>query len=387
MHNEETQNNEESQSNSEVLDNTEVLDNDEALVNDEALSEEYESEPLEAYSIVGIRFEPCGKVYCFKGDGLELKRGERVVVESDLGVSIGKVVIEDNTSDARGKELKSVLRRVSDDDLKKEADNISLRKEALDFCNERIMARGLAMKLLGTDVTLDRKRIVFFFTADTRIDFRELVKDLAAKFRTRIELRQVGVRDAARITGGLGVCGRELCCRRFLTSFLPISIKMAKKQELALNTSKLSGICGRLMCCLGYEYEEKIREKVEKATKEPEEGEAQEQELKEEIIEEIIEEVTGVTVEETAPVSEPVRTEPPEEVPQGGVERPEGKRRRRRRRRRGKHKTAQQPVEQARTEEKESPKPEEKAQAGEKAAVKKPFRRKRRRRKRGKKKE
>jgi cell fate regulator YaaT (PSP1 superfamily) len=370
MHNEETNNND------EALNNSEVLDNDEALVNDEALSEEYESEAAEAHSVVGIRFERCGKVYCFKGNGLELKRGERVVVESDLGVSIGRVVIEDNTRDARGKELKSVLRRVSDDDLKKEVDNISLKKETLDFCNERIMARGLAMKLLGTDVTLDRKRIVFFFTADTRIDFRELVKDLAAKFRTRIELRQVGVRDAARITGGLGVCGRELCCRQFLTSFLPISIKMAKKQELALNTSKLSGICGRLMCCLGYEYEEKLREKEKKARKEHEEDEAKEQETKEEIIEEIIEEVTEVTVEEPAPDSEPARTSPAE------AEKPAGKRRRRKKRRsRGKPKAEQQPKEQAQA------KPEEKKPDGEKAAVKKPFRRKRRRRKRGKKKE
>lgn len=383
MHNEETH------SKDEALSNSEVIDNDEALVNDEALSEEYESGEPEAYSIVGIRFEPCGKVYCFKGDGLELKRGERVVVESDLGVSIGRVVIEDNTRDARSKELKSVLRRVSDDDLKKEADNIALRKEALDFCNERIMARGLAMKLLGTDVTLDRRRIVFFFTADTRIDFRELVKDLAAKFRTRIELRQVGVRDAARITGGLGVCGRELCCRQFLTSFLPISIKMAKKQELALNTSKLSGICGRLMCCLGYEYEEKLREKEEKAKKERGEDLAQEQELKEEAIKKIIEQVKEVTdateviVEEPAPAAESAGTGPAEEkVSPEESEKSAGKRRRRRRRRsRGKPKAQQQPKEQAQT------KPEEKKPEGEKAAVKKPFRRKRRRRKKGKKKE
>jgi cell fate regulator YaaT (PSP1 superfamily) len=366
VHNEETHNN------GEALNNSEVLDNDEALINDEALSEEYESEEAEAHSAVGIRFEPCGKVYCFKGNGLELKLGERVVVESDLGMSIGRVVIEDNTRDARGKELKPVLRRVSEDDLKKETENLALKTEAFDFCNERIMARGLAMKLLGTDVTLDRKRIVFFFSADTRIDFRELVKDLAAKFRTRIELRQVGVRDAARITGGLGVCGRELCCRQFLTSFLPISIKMAKKQDLALNTSKLSGICGRLMCCLGYEYEEKLREKEKKARKEPEEEKAKEQEIKQEIV-----------VKEPLAEPEPVREEPVEKKsPAEEAEGPAGKRRRRRRRRpRGKHQTEQPPAQPAQA------KPDEKTPEGEKAAVKKPFRRKRRRRKRGKKKE
>jgi cell fate regulator YaaT (PSP1 superfamily) len=131
-----------------------------------------------------------------------------------------------------------------------------LEKEARNNCLERIMARGLPMKLICTEATLDRKRIIFYFTAEKRIDFRELVKDLASKFKTRIEMRQIGVRDSARMVGSLGICGRELCCTRFLTSFEPISIKMAKKQELVLNTSKLSGSCGRLMCCLGFEYSE-----------------------------------------------------------------------------------------------------------------------------------
>jgi cell fate regulator YaaT (PSP1 superfamily) len=323
-----------------------------------------------------------------------LKRGERVVVESELGVSIGRVVLEDEMRKDTGKELKPVLRRVTEDDLKKEEDNRSLKKEAFDFCNERIMARGLAMKLLGTDVTLDRKRIVFFFSAETRIDFRELVKDLAAKFRTRIELRQVGVRDAARITGGLGVCGRELCCRRFLTSFLPISIKMAKKQDLALNTSKLSGICGRLMCCLGYEYEEKARElKKKKREERPEEKKAEKEEARE------------ATVVETPPEA----PKPPEAAPRteaapvGEGEAPAKKRRRRR-----KHRPRRRPGEEGQRGQEQRPAPKEqpaKAKApeagaaeakpsgekpsGEKPAEgapsgKKPFRRKRRRRMKGK---
>ena len=203
---------------------------------------------------VGIRFEACGKLYGFKASGLSLKRGELVVVESDLGLGIGRVVSDDLSVKDSRKEMKPVLRRVTEEDLKKEDENNALRLEARNHCIERIKARGLPMKLTGTDVMLDRKRIIFYFVAESRIDFRELVKDLAAKFRTRIELRQIGVRDAAKMAGGLGPCGRELCCKSFLTSFGPISIKMAKQQALVLNTSKLSGLCGRLMCCLSYEW-------------------------------------------------------------------------------------------------------------------------------------
>jgi hypothetical protein len=154
------------------------------------------------------------------------------------------------------KEVKKVLRKATEDDFKQKVNNEGLEGEARAYCLERIMARGLPMKLISTEVTLDRKRIIFYFAADGRIDFRELVKDLAAKFKTRIEMRQIGVRDEAKIVGGLGICGRELCCRTFLTSFEPISIKMAKSQELVLNANKLSGVCGRLMCCLSYEYGE-----------------------------------------------------------------------------------------------------------------------------------
>jgi hypothetical protein len=149
-----------------------------------------------------------------------------------------------------------VLRLASEEDYRQKQENEQFERDAKGFCHERIMARGLPMKLVCAEAALDKKRIVFYFTADGRIDFRELVKDLAAKFKTRIEMRQIGVRDKAKLVGGYSICGKELCCRLFLTTFEPISIKMAKQQDLSLNTGKLSGACGRLMCCLGYEYHE-----------------------------------------------------------------------------------------------------------------------------------
>ncbi|MBA3060866.1 MAG: stage 0 sporulation family protein [Nitrospirae bacterium] len=212
--------------------------------------------------VIGIRFKDCGKIYDFEvnGSGAEFKKGDCVVVESDLGLSIGSVIIGRRTVETSARELRKVLRKATAEDFKQKQDNEAFEKEAKDYCIERIMARGLPMKLVFTESTLDKKRIVFYFTADGRIDFRELVKDLAAKFKTRIEMRQIGVRDEAKIVGGFGMCGRELCCRTFLTSFEPISIKMAKQQELVLNMSKLSGICGRLMCCLGYEISDESAE-------------------------------------------------------------------------------------------------------------------------------
>jgi cell fate regulator YaaT (PSP1 superfamily) len=207
-------------------------------------------------SVVGIKFENSSKVYHFKADDLVLKKGDIVVVESELGMTLGRVVKGNFPPEGSGKGYKPVLRLATGEDIRQEEENMSMREEARGFFNERVMARGLPMKLVGTEATLDRKRLLFYFVADSRIDFRELVKDLASKFRTRIELRQIGVRDAAKIVGGFGICGREVCCKTFLKSFAPISIKMAKQQELVLNTSKLSGPCGRLMCCLGYEYDE-----------------------------------------------------------------------------------------------------------------------------------
>ncbi len=207
-------------------------------------------------NVIGIRFKNCGKIYNFEANGLEVAKGDRVIVESEFGLSIGQVITDSASHDTPEKDLKKVLRLATEEDLRHKQENEKFEHDARSFCVERIMARGLPMKLVCSEVTLDRKRIVFYFTADGRIDFRELVKDLAAKFKTRIEMRQIGVRDKAKMVGGLGLCGKELCCKLFLTSFEPISIKMAKQQELVLNTGKLSGICGRLMCCLGYEYNE-----------------------------------------------------------------------------------------------------------------------------------
>ncbi len=221
----------------------------------ETLVEDKTSEETEE-RLVGVRFKPCGRVYAYLMGKEDLKRGDPVVVESLFGVTIGTVVgyIEDR--DEAPKELKQVIRKATEDDFRQSEENRSLAEDARLFCLERIKVRGLKMKLVGTEVTLDRKRIIFYFTADGRIDFRELVKDLASQFRTRIEMRQIGVRDEAKLLGGIGICGKALCCNTFLVNFAPISIKMAKEQELALNTTKLSGVCGRLMCCLGYEYGE-----------------------------------------------------------------------------------------------------------------------------------
>jgi len=210
--------------------------------------------------VVGIRFKRCGKIYDFEVNGVEIHKGDLVVVESELGLNIGNVVTENYSIEDQEKKLKKIIRKATEEDLMQKEENRGLETDARDNCLERIMARGLPMKLISTEATLDRKRIIFYFTAEKRIDFRELVKDLASKFKTRIEMRQIGVRDGARIIGSLGICGRELCCTKFLTLFEPISIKMAKKQELVLNTGKLSGACGRLMCCLGFEYSEAFSE-------------------------------------------------------------------------------------------------------------------------------
>lgn len=209
--------------------------------------------------VVEVKFKNCGKIYNYETDDLQIKKGDLVVVESDFGLNIGKVINKKESSPF-DKGLRKVLRIASEEDIKVAEDNKALEKEAMEFCEERIMARGLQMKLVLAESTLDKKRLIFYFTADGRIDFRELVKDLAAKFKTRIEMRQIGVRDETKIIGGIGICGREVCCKTFLNTFEPVSIKMAKKQELSLNVSKLSGLCGRLMCCLRYEYDGDMEE-------------------------------------------------------------------------------------------------------------------------------
>ncbi|MCI4626179.1 MAG: hypothetical protein L3V56_09495 [Candidatus Magnetoovum sp. WYHC-5] len=206
--------------------------------------------------VIGVRFKRCGKIYDFEIDEQEIKEGMNIVVESSFGLTVGSAATCIRYIESIDKPLKKVIRQASNDDLQQRTENNKIEEEAWTFCLERIGVRGLPMKLIYTEVTLDRKRIVFYFTAEGRIDFRELVKDLASRFKTRIEMRQIGVRDEAKIIGGLGICGREVCCRTFLSNFAPISIRMAKRQDLVLNPGKLSGLCGRLMCCLGYECDD-----------------------------------------------------------------------------------------------------------------------------------
>lgn len=206
-------------------------------------------------TVVGIRFKKAGKIYYFAPGGIHLALHDGVIVETARGLEFGTVVIEARTveEDQVSAPLKHVLRKASPKDYKQLEKNKEKEEKAFAIGLEKIDARGLAMKLINVEYTFDMNKIIFFFTADGRIDFRELVKDLAAVFRTRIELRQVGVRDEAKILNGIGACGRSLCCANHLGEFAPVSIKMAKDQNLSLNPTKISGACGRLMCCLNYE--------------------------------------------------------------------------------------------------------------------------------------
>jgi len=207
--------------------------------------------------IVSIKFRNAGKHYDFLARDLALEAGSQVVVETDRGRALGIVVatpIEKDESDLP-KGMKNVLRLASEEDRALAATNASREEAALRYCRQRIAERTLEMKLVKAEYLFDGSKIIFYFTADGRIDFRELVKDLAHYFHTRIEMRQIGVRDEAKLIGGLGICGRELCCCSYMTDFAPVSVKMAKEQQLALNPTKISGQCGRLLCCLGYEYE------------------------------------------------------------------------------------------------------------------------------------
>ena len=207
--------------------------------------------------VIGVRFRTAGKIYFFSPGGLELKAGDKVIVETARGVEFGSVVtgIKEVPDDQISQPLKPVIRIATQDDVRREAKNREKEKEAFKICQEKIRKRGLEMKLIDAAYTFDNNKVLFYFTADGRIDFRELVKDLASVFRTRIELRQIGVRDETKIRGGIGICGRPLCCHTYLTEFAPVSIKMAKEQNLSLNPTKISGVCGRLMCCLTNEEE------------------------------------------------------------------------------------------------------------------------------------
>ncbi len=207
--------------------------------------------------VIGVRFRNAGKIYYFSPGELEIKSGEYVIVETARGVEYGYVVLGNReVSDNNVMQpLKSVIRMANRDDESREEVNRRKEKEAFKICQEKIRTHNLEMKLIDVEYTFDNNKILFYFTADGRIDFRELVKDLAAVFKTRIELRQVGVRDETKIMGGVGVCGRTLCCHSYLSEFIPVSIKMAKEQNLSLNPTKISGVCGRLMCCLKNEEE------------------------------------------------------------------------------------------------------------------------------------
>ena len=207
--------------------------------------------------IIGVRFKSAGKVYYFSPEGIKAETGDKVIVETARGVECGEVVMENRQVDD-GKitvPLKSIIRKATPQDLKIIEQNKTKEENAFKICQEKILAHKLDMKLVDVECTFDNNKLLFYFTAETRVDFRELVKDLASVFRTRIELRQIGVRDEAKILGGLGICGREFCCKGFLGEFQPVSIKMAKEQGLSLNPTKISGACGRLMCCLKYEQE------------------------------------------------------------------------------------------------------------------------------------
>ena len=207
--------------------------------------------------VISVRIHGRGKAYYFDPDNLDLQKGDEVIVETtqgmDLGFCTGSIV--DLEEEKINYELKPILRKATQEDMNNFAENIKKERAAFDLAKKKIDEYQLEMNLVDVECMLDNQKIIFYFTADGRIDFRNLVKDLAAIYRTRIELRQIGVRDKARITGGLGICGRELCCCSFLQDFNPVSIKMAKQQSLAMNPAKISGACGRLLCCLQYEHD------------------------------------------------------------------------------------------------------------------------------------
>ena len=207
--------------------------------------------------VIGVRFRQAGKIYNFSPADFQVKVGDHVIVETARGIEYGSVVqgIREVADDKVIMPLKSVIRIATEEDDKKAIENNEKEKKAFKICKEKIAKHGLEMKLIETEYTFDNNKVLFYFTADGRIDFRELVKDLASVFKTRIELRQVGVRDETKMLGGLGICGRPLCCNTYLSEFIPVSIKMAKEQSLSLNPTKISGICGRLMCCLKNEQE------------------------------------------------------------------------------------------------------------------------------------
>lgn len=229
--------------------------NTEEISTEKMPSEEVNTE--KKVTVIGVRFRNVGKIYYFDPTGFEINVGDKVIVETARGIEIGTVLLGAREVGVESivSPLKGIERLATEEDVKHAAENRDKEKEACVKCKELIEKHGLDMKLVGAEYTFDNKKLLFYFTSDGRVDFRELVKDLAGVFRTRIELRQIGVRDEAKILGGLGICGRELCCASYLSDFAPVSIKMAKEQGLPLNPTKISGNCGRLMCCLKNENE------------------------------------------------------------------------------------------------------------------------------------
>ncbi|MDD5722391.1 MAG: stage 0 sporulation family protein [Syntrophales bacterium] len=214
-------------------------------------------------SIVGIRFKDKGKVYSFDATGVFLEEGDNAIVDTESGPAMGSAAtgIRALSRDTLPRTLRKVVRKATDEDMKVHEGNVRMEEEALTFCMEKIKQRNLAMRLVNVEALFDKSKLAFYFTAESRVDFRELVKDLVRKYKTRIELRQIWVRSEARIYGGIGMCGRELCCSSFLNGFAPVSIKMAKEQNMLLNPEKISGLCGRLMCCLAFEHEQYMKAK------------------------------------------------------------------------------------------------------------------------------
>ena len=225
--------------------------------NQAAPAEGVELTPGVPVEIVGINFREAGKIYYFSPSGKSLSVGERVIVDTARGVEIGTVKIANKTVDPSDiiPPLKKIIRVATEDDLERDARNRELELDAALICKKKLAAHGLEMNLVEVEYTFDNSKLIFYFTCESRVDFRELVKDLASTFHTRIELRQIGIRDEAKMMGGLAVCGRKYCCSGFLSDFVQVSIKMAKEQNFSLNSAKVSGACGRLMCCLRYEHE------------------------------------------------------------------------------------------------------------------------------------
>ena len=209
-------------------------------------------------SIIGIRFRDKGKVYTFDAAGIDLGEGDKAIVDTEGGLAMACVAtgIRRVSIDRLPRTIRRVVRKATDEDMTVHQQNMEMEREAFAFCMEKVKERDLSMRLVDVETLFDKSKLIFYFTAESRVDFRELVKDLVRKYKTRIELKQIWVRSEARIYGGVGMCGRELCCSSFLNKFAPVSIKMAKEQNMLLNPEKISGLCGRLMCCLAFEHEQ-----------------------------------------------------------------------------------------------------------------------------------